>query len=318
MILIIRPHALISDALGYALACMPTICILDVCTCILIYRSIIYESECMNIIKEVFKIWWSHIIRYRYPITTITSYTQAAQALQDADENTFIFFDIDDTLSNPVDPLGELSLIPWWFRIQALLKYPRLLLRKNLIHYLSIIWKEDQWLVIEPLVVDIINNLKDRGAKVMILSLEESAKFGVIKHLPEWRYDVLKSLGVIMSQNYANGLIAHVPKYNGKLPRLYNGIISCNNDSKGQVLEAFLKQYRLRPSKIIFFEDQIHNLVSVAQACAKLNIPFQGFQYLGEIWQLYNWNETCAQWQLDQLIKHDTWHTTADYKRQIR
>ncbi len=79
------------------------------------------------------------IEEYRYPITTITSFEQALAQLDTATENTLVLFDIDDTLENTADALGGWYLIPTLFKLRAAVKYPQLLLRKNIVHYLSII-----------------------------------------------------------------------------------------------------------------------------------------------------------------------------------
>ena len=253
------------------------------------------------------------ITEYRYPITTITSFEQALAQLDTATENTLVLFDIDDTLVNTVDAFGGWYLMPSLFKLQAAVKYPQLLLWKNIVHCLSIMWSQGAWQVLEPVVIQIINNLKQRGCTMLAISSMETGSFGVIPHFPAWRYKVLKELGIEMSQTFANTRFDDLPAYNKEYPELYNGIICCNQQSKGKVLAAFIKKFNVHPDAIVFFDDQKENVISVAQACKQLCIPFHGFEYRGEKWLSCRWDNERATWQLDMLMRHDHFYSDKDY-----
>lgn len=253
------------------------------------------------------------IEEYRYPITTITSFEQALAQLDTATENTLVLFDIDDTLGNTADALGCWYLIPTLFKLRAAVKYPQLLLRKNIVHYLSIIWSQGTWQVFEPVVIKIINSLKQRGCTVLAISSIETGSFGVIPHFPTWHYRVLKELGIEMSQTFANARFDDLPAYNKEYPELYNGIICCNHQPKGKVLMAFIKKFNVHPDTVIFFDDQKENVISVAHACKQLCIPFHGFEYVGETELSYRWDNERAKWQLDKLMCHDRFYSDKEY-----
>ena len=64
------------------------------------------------------------------------------------------------------------------------------------------------------------------------------------------------------TQNF-NEALGNVPLtalqlYRGKNPCLYKGILCANQEAKGDVLEAFLDLYHLKPLQIISFQLQAH------------------------------------------------------------
>lgn len=254
---------------------------------------------------------------YQHPITTITSFEQALPQLDAATDNTLVLFDIDDTLVSTADALGCLYLTPILFKIRAVLKYPRLLLWKNIVHYYSVIWSQGAWQVLEPMVIPLINNLQQRGCTVLALSSMETDNFGVIDQFPAWRYTSLKELGIVMSQTFPNTRFYDLSTYCKAYPELYNGIICCNKQPKGTVLRAFLEKFNVHPDTIILFDDKKRNLISVAQVCKELCIPFQGFEYHGEKWLSCCWHNERAKWQLDKLMSEDRFYSDKEYVEAI-
>ncbi len=248
-------------------------------------------------------------VRYKsdFSFPIITSYTQVLGELTAANANTLILFDIDDTLINPTDIISRFYTVPAFFKLKALFKYPQLRNRDAVEHYYSIMWGQGDWFVIEPYMVQVIKNLIQRGCMVLGLTAIETGKFGVIDDFPQWRFDVLKNLGIEFDQRFGNVLFTNLPKYREDYPELYNGILCTNRQPKGKVLNAFLDYFNLHPAKIFFFDDQKQNLDSVAQICQNRNIPYKIFQYDGEQWQSGTWDECRAWLQLDHLIAHDEW-----------
>lgn len=245
-------------------------------------------------------------------IHTIESFSDAMPYLQDCTAQTLILFDIDDVLINPVDMLARSSTVPALFTIKALLRFPHLVLRKHWENYYSTMWQQGRWYVIEPMVVDIIKMLKQQSCVVLALSSMETGKFGCIASFPQWRFHLLKKHGFEWTDTLANVVFTSLPAYRQNFPELYNGILCCNQQSKGAVVSALLDFYAYKPSKIIFFEDQKSNLSSVAQIARKRNIPFIGFLYTRGKNGFVQWDEKRALFQLDHLIKHNEWISDQD------
>ncbi len=273
------------------------------------YAVILFLVSILTILSFVY---WK-IEEYQYPIITITSFKEALPQLDRVTENTLVLFDIDDTLVSTVDAFGCYYLMPTLFKIRAAVKYPQLLLWKNIVHYYSVIWSQGAWQVLEPIAIQIINSLQQRGCTVLALSSMETDNFGIIDQFPTWRYKSLKELGIVMSQKFPNARFYDLPTYCNAYPELYNGIICCNQQPKGKVLTAFLEKFDLHPDAIIFFDDKKQNVISVAKACKQRCIPFHGFEYRGETWQTCRWHNERAKWQLDKLMCHDRFYSDKEY-----
>ena len=241
----------------------------------------------------------------------IDSFEQAIPELNQCNDTTLVLFDIDDTLLSTADIFGTHSL-PLLFKLRAILKHPQLLFRKNWEYYYSIMWQETEWCAIEPDSIIIINQLKDRGCTALGLTSMETGTFGVIENFPEWRSTVLANLGIKFTDSFPNTVFNELLSYRNNYPELYDGILCCNQQSKGSVLAAFLDNFNVQPSKIIFFDDSVENLVSVADICQQKNIPFTGFQYLRANKLAAKWDTQKALTQLDYLIQYGVWSSDKD------
>ncbi len=235
----------------------------------------------------------------------INSFQEAFPALSPCN-NRLIFFDIDDTLISTIDTMGH-SPLPLWFMIRAIARHPQLLFKKNIERYYSIMWQQTKWFVIEPDIVPILAELQSQDCIILGLTSMETGTFGVIENFPAWRSEVLTQLGIEFSRKFPNSIFSTLPRYRNNYPELYNGILCCNQQSKGAVVAAFLDQFKLQPNMIIFFDDSVNNLTSVANACKERNILFKGFQYRGAEKFTQKWDMQKALLQLDYLIEHKAW-----------
>lgn len=241
-----------------------------------------------------------------YTFQQIDSFEQAIPGLNQCDAQTLVLFDIDDTLISTTDIMGTKSP-PLLFKLKAILKHPQLLFKKNWEYYYSIMWQQTEWHVIEPDSITIINHLKDRGCIALGLTSMETGSFGVIENFPEWRSALLADFGIKFTDSFLNIVFNDLQSYRNNYPELYDGILCCNQQSKGSVVAAFLNHFNLQPTKIIFFDDSADNLASVAAVCKQRDIPFTGFQYKGAEKLAKKWDMQKALMQLDYLIDHGTW-----------
>jgi Protein of unknown function (DUF2608) len=246
---------------------------------------------------------WSRYTWHTF--TQIESFAQALPALECC-QNTLILFDLDDTLISTADSLGHLRM-PLSFIVQAIVQHPSLVYQEKQEYYFSMIWQQSEWFVIEPDSIQIIDELKRQGCTVLALTSMETGSFGVIKNFPEWRLQKLLDLGIQFSGKFPNVIFSQMPAHRKHHPELFNGILCCNQQSKGSVLAAFLDHFNLEPQKIIFFDDNPANLLSVEKTCIKKNIPFKGFHYQGRETMGTHWDTQRALLQLDYLIKHNQW-----------
>ncbi|KKP22564.1 MAG: hypothetical protein SZ59_C0005G0029 [candidate division TM6 bacterium GW2011_GWF2_28_16] len=238
----------------------------------------------------------------------INSYSQVKELFDHCDKNSLIIFDIDDTLITSQDAFANDVLFPWYFKIIAGIKYPKIIFDKEKIEYIaSIVVQNSVRYVFDPDIVNIIKNLQNKNIPVIALSYMKAGTVGIIKNLPEWRANMLNNLDINFTSKYPDIIFKKLPQKYNNYPCLYKGILCTNEESKGLTLGAFLDCYNLNPDKIIFFDDMKDNLVSVKKECQKRKINFMGFQVTGVQLKRPVWNTKRALLQLDFLIEHEQW-----------
>jgi len=247
-------------------------------------------------------------------IITIHSLQEALPYLKNANEKTLCFFDIDDTIIRGYDiGMANGGDLPISFIIGALFKHPSLIRKTKWEYYYSLMWQNAKRFVIDPLSIKIIKELKNKECPVLGLTLIESRSFGVIRDFTKFRYKMLKELGVEMTQKFGTVYFTKLQAYRYNYPELYKGILFSNRLSKEKVLGAFIDYFKLKPDKIIFFDDHIGNLDNVGQECDKRKIPFYGFHYLAKKKLLENkFSTKRALLELDYLMKYERWLTNEE------
>ena len=232
---------------------------------------------------------------------------------ENIEKGTIVIFDVDGVLINPASklfwPKIEKEHGEWIGQL-----YSKVFERaKN--HpgfYFSKILEKETPIIIEPIIVDIINRLQNRGITVIALTTSSTGSSFVIPSIPIWRFDKLKDVGIDFSKtNIPNIEFTELPakELEDGNPIFYNGILFTSDSSKGEVLTAFFEHMKLKPSRVIFFDDRKYNLESVSQAMDKLGISFSGYEYLGESYMPGELDKQVASYQLNYVIDNDKWLT---------
>lgn len=241
-------------------------------------------------------------------IKSCSSFTQAAATLNSCSADDLVLFDVDETLFTAVDMLPRfLGELPWWFKIGVVLGYPQCWQKDFFTDAITIMLRDAKRVLVEPEIPNIIQSLQKRDVPVLALTSMESGGFGNIASMPVWRANMLHDFGITMSQVYPDTIFTALPMYRNNHPVLYQGIMCCNQQPKGVVLEAFLQHCKLKPKRIVFFDDNIHSVQSVAECCKKHNIAFEGFEYRGAEALGGIWDTQQALRQLDLLLKEHRW-----------
>lgn len=242
------------------------------------------------------------------PFKQIDSYSEIQHVFDSCDKNTLITFDVDDTLITSPDILARSFEYSAWFKICMAFKYPALIFNQETYDWFaSIVLQEAQRFVFDPDIVQIIKKLQEQGCNIVALTSMESGSLGVIKNMPEWRANMLKSFGIDLRGAFRDTSFTTLPKYRGNYPCLFKGILCANQVAKGKVLGAFLDHFHLKPSQIISFDDEKSALDSIASECAKRNIPYFGYQCTGVKKLPGVWNTKRALLQLDSVVQHARW-----------
>lgn len=232
------------------------------------------------------------------PIEPIHSFNEVDFSTIQAD--TLVVFDVDETLTQPTDTylINEHTPQAEAFKKKLFQQHPEV---KDWNGLASIMLQEAPRPLIEPMVVQKIKELETRNILIIVCTGMNTGPYGSLPSLEEWRYNSLKSLGF---QGSYETLVFKVIGFN-RYPVFYKGVLSTDLEVKGPVLGAFLDEVKLKPHKIVMFDDDLPCLQSVQQECEKRGIGFQGYQYLGA--HAKPWDETLIQFQADYLIKNRKW-----------
>lgn len=107
---------------------------------------------------------------------------------------------------------------------------------------------------------DVISGWLNRGYRVIGFTSCLGGVVGNKKNFKEYRSKKLQGLGI----NFYNGF----NKYNN----VYNGMLIAETESKGDILDKFLKEvYKKYPLKIFFVDDTLSNLESCKAVLKKYN-----------------------------------------------
>lgn len=214
--------------------------------------------------------------------------------------NTLVVFDVDETLTQPTDTylINEHSPQAEAFKKKLFQQHPEV---KDWNALASIMLQEAPRPLIEPIVVQKIKELEARHILMIVCTGMNTGPYGSLPSLEEWRYNSLKSLGF---QGSYESLVFKINGFN-RNPVFYKGVLSTDLEVKGPVLGAFLDQVKLKPHKIVMFDDDLPCLQSVQKECEKRGIAFQGYQYQRA--HSKPWDKALIQFQADYLIKHKKW-----------
>ena len=246
-------------------------------------------------------------------IREIDSFSQATEILDNADSKTLVLFDVDDTLIMPASrifrPKLQLENKDW---VNAMMAQAFQKAKKPDNFYIDIWMMKELPFVIEPSIIETIKVLQDRGVMVLALTRLDTGSSALIQSIPEWRLSTLKKIGIDFNR-------ISVPKdmvfdeltkdTEGNFPILYQGMLCCGAASKGDVLNAFLDHVSWKPDKVIFFDNDMKYLESVAQELRKRNIPFYGYHYRGAEHVIDKLDKDIAELQINHLIDNEEWLT---------
>lgn len=248
-------------------------------------------------------------------IKPINTYSEIKEnTLFSCDNNTLVTFDVDDTLIIAVDMVLQQKL-PKYFELISIIRHPTLLNQTAFENYFSIIFQEAERYVFDTDSINFIKQLKTQNCKVIGLTSAETGSYGKIESMERWRVSMLKHFGIEFSNDFSNTCFKKLPVYRNNYPCLYEGILFANQQNKGKVLEAFLNNFKLRPTKIISFDDDKNALNSINNICVKYGIKFIGYHYCGANKLAEAWDNKLATLQLDYLIKNEKWLSDQSAKK---
>lgn len=208
-------------------------------------------------------------------------------------KDTLVVFDVDFVLITPNDNVFLMTATEEGQKFQAII-YDDLWSRLP-VHELdelhTTIMTTQPWRQVTPDTASIFNKIKAKGYKVLGLTASGTGRIGIISSMEEWRVAQLKDVGIAFDASFVNAkagsLDSYIPKISEhyskskhpSFPTAKDGVIFTTYVPKGEVLGAYLQFARIKPRKLIFIDDRLHNLESVQDYCQKFGIAFVGYEY---------------------------------------
>lgn len=238
------------------------------------------------------------------------------------DKNTLVIFDVDNTLLTRTDP-GERGYMVQRANAKTILslynknaELYRLLDKKTRDCLWSSYLNSDSLMLIDPQAPIIIKKLQEQGVKVIALTNALTGKLCYIPSLVDARIAELQQNGIDFDTPFPSFSQIDFTQYNfdGRHPVYKQGILltslAC---SKGELLKTFFKTVSWKPTRVIMFDDEEGNILSVKKALQELAIPFQGFVYAGAERHLPAFfDPQLAEFQLQYLMKYQRWLPTKE------
>ncbi|MES2608188.1 MAG: DUF2608 domain-containing protein [Pseudomonadota bacterium] len=247
-------------------------------------------------------------------IYTIENLEKLSEMLRDVSENDLVLFDVDYVLIN----CGDKILRPCGEK-----------LRKELRKKIKQLEKQEKDFLDGQTLLNAKVELVDLGMPAFIEKLQKKSQYvigftssgigplGPISSQEELRLAHLRQLGIDFSSAFPAHKNIYSMKVSGLFPVFYQGILFTIPDKKGESLMIFLNKIKFQPRKIIFIDDRIENIRSVAAECIKNKIEFVGLHYIAAASLSEQADEKVARYQYDYLIKNKRWLSDAEAKLQI-
>ena len=221
------------------------------------------------------------------------------QILEEADRDTLVVFDCDEVLITPTDTLfSPVNEDSYKKTIQYLNEKVGFSKADDI---LISIRKRHKFRLLNNELPNIIKNMQNRGAAVLVLTAHWTGEFHDIKSVEDLRKNELNQFDFDFKKSW-NGvdkivfyeLPTKLPKYNlTKFPIFENGVIFACNIDKGMMLQKFLNHVSRTFDKIIFVDDRMKNILSIKKFCERNNIKGKCIQYKKA--ELFNKNKADPQ-----------------------
>jgi hypothetical protein len=245
-------------------------------------------------------------------IESIDCLQQFINAAQELPKDSLVIFDIDRTLLLMEDCIlkpGKKSFLTQLDKIAAANGYTLNSETRNLL--LSKALLATTHALVEPCVVEFIQQLKSRQIKTMALTGgTPTGRLGDIPRMEKWRQSTLQQVGIDFSGAFAAFPEIRFSQDQVEAPAVfYQGILNASLVPKGKALMAFLQAVSFTPQLVIMLDDQPAALASVESALREKGIDFRGYQY-NYVENSLRSCETAScsgEQQILHLLKHQVW-----------
>lgn len=233
------------------------------------------------------------------------------RAIQELDQQSFVLFDVDETLITPKDLiLKPCARSAWNECAKETLENCDLVAegKDRNEYFLGQVLSKIEYELVDPKVINMIYHLQQRNIKTIAFTKMRIGSYGAISSMEDWRIQHLKQHQIDFSSAFPDFRELNVENLEtGERALFKQGLLCANKQNKGPVLMAFLKKINWRPLKILFIDNRLDYLKSVETALEGTNIEFIGFHYTDVERRPCIINEDLAKIQLMQLAKTGEW-----------
>jgi len=244
---------------------------------------------------------------------TISYIHEISEAVQNADQDTLVVFDVENVISAPSDLMGRPKARP--VRRMIFKEYEQKYGKDRVIHIHSLYYLRASEEFVEKEIKEIILGLYARKVPSIALTAMGAGKFGNINDPMHLRVSRLKEKGIVFAFENLNKRVLREDEAGYE-----SGVIFSGKQSKGQALQYFLENIaHYRPKHIIFIDDNTEYLNSVHEMCSRLKIKFTGFHYKAAIFdQDQELSPEVARLQLKILDEQEIWIPDFEAKKIIQ
>lgn len=213
-------------------------------------------------------------------------------------ENSLVLFDIDDTLITNPFCLGSPAWRNW-------LKRTPVKQETDFVFYDAItlyIAKNVDYQTVEPGMETLISDLQRSGIAVFAFTARGRSEWYTtqLEGVDEFTHQQLNHVGIDFKKTAIPAELQDLePAY------FYEGIIFAQHIKKGDLLKHLFKDLNYHPSCIVFIDDKLDQVKSVADAVKEFEIPFYGFWYRRQEQDAGTFNPMVANIQLENLLLND-------------
>jgi hypothetical protein len=226
--------------------------------------------------KIIFSLMFIYLLVPNFSSAEIREAATMENALEGAEAGTLVILDLDNTTMMPPQTLGGEEWYDYFvekrtneYKAQGIdaAKAKERAIDQGLLEW-NQFHKNAKVVPVESDTPKLIAEIQSRGVMTMALTARplDLAKSTIAQ---------LKSIGIELQKNTVSKKEIKVPGKN--VSKFVDGALLVGpKNNKGEVLIKFLKQLKLRPSKIIFVDNKQHHVDNVGKALEELKIPYFG------------------------------------------
>jgi hypothetical protein len=179
--------------------------------------------------------------------------------------------------------------------------------KEQLDHYSSLVLLQGKIRLVNPQILDLLQELKERGIKAIALTAMKPGSVGRIPDMVQWRQNQLESLHVDFSHSFPGCDFLLEEFETSPVPVFKAGILCSGKIPKGLALKALLGRLSFRPNRVYFIDDRLDYIASVETELEKEKIPHISLHTSEVMNQVTEFDEKIAEFQWDYLLKHEVW-----------